>query len=243
MNANIYEEAKKRLIFALDVPEIEKAKYWLNLLKDKVGIFKVGLELFLGAGPQIINLIKDTTNAGVFLDLKFHDIPATVLAACRQAQKYGVDFVSIHTIYRHSLFHEFQSSSTKIIGVTVLTSLDTSDLKAIGIREELAQTPYKLVLKRAALAKEAGCAGVVCSGQEVKYIKNHFGSDFLAITPGVRLKDNAVQDQKRVVTPYEAIRNGSDYIVVGRSVRSASEPTEAAERVIKEIMQALQETG
>ncbi|MDL1971032.1 MAG: orotidine-5'-phosphate decarboxylase [Candidatus Desulfofervidaceae bacterium] len=242
MNANIYEEAKNRLIFALDMPEEEKAKYWLNLLKDKVGVFKVGLELFLGVGPQIVRLIKDTTGAGVFLDLKFHDIPATVLAACRQAQKYGVDFVTVHAIYRHGLFQEFRSSPTKIIGVTVLTSLDTPDLRAMGITEELAQAPYKLVLKRAALAKEAGCAGVVCSGQEVKYIKEHFGQEFLVITPGIRLKSDSVQDQKRVTTPYEAIKNGSNYIVVGRSIRSTPNPSRAAEQIVKEIASALVDT-
>lgn len=235
MNANIYKQAKSKLIFALDVADMEMARYWLHLMKDRASVFKVGLELFLATGPEIISLIKEETGAGVFLDLKFYDIPATVLSACRQAQKYGVDFVTVHTIYQRDLFQEFKSSPTKIIGVTVLTSLDTLALRAMGI----AQAPCKLVLKRAALAKEAGCAGVVCSGKEAGDIKAHFGQEFLVITPGIRLKHDKIDDQKRVTTPYEAIKNGSDYIVVGRSIRCARDPIGAAERILEEIAQAL----
>ncbi|WP_456325330.1 orotidine-5'-phosphate decarboxylase [Desulfonauticus submarinus] len=241
MKENICEEAQKRLIFALDVPDKKKAFFWVDLLKDKIGVFKIGLELFLSTGPDIIREIKKRTGAQIFLDLKLHDIPATILAACRQAVFYGMDFLTVHVPPYKGLFNEFSSTRTKIIGVTVLTSLETEDLLNLGIARELAIHPEKLALKRAQLAKEAGCAGVVCSGREVKKIKELFGEDFITITPGIRLKQDNVHDQKRVVTPYMAIRNGSDYIVVGRSIRHASDPLHAIRQITAEVASALKE--
>ena len=239
MKENIYEEAQKRLIFALDVPDKKKAFFWVDLLKDKIGVFKIGLELFLSTGPDIIGEIKKKTNAKIFLDLKLHDIPATVLAACRQAVSYGVDFLTVHVSPQKGLFNEFLSTQTKIIGVTVLTSLETEDLLNLGIAPELAINPEKLVIKRAQLAKEAGCAGIVCSGKEVRKVKELFGEDFITITPGIRLKQDNVHDQKRIVTPFMAVQNGSDYIVVGRSIRHTPNPLAAVNQIITEIASAL----
>ncbi|CAD7773150.1 MAG: Orotidine 5'-phosphate decarboxylase [Candidatus Methanoperedenaceae archaeon GB50] len=239
MKENIYDVAKNKLIFALDVPDLNTAKKWLRLLSTKVGCFKIGLQLFLEAGTQVIKIVKETTGNKVFLDLKLHDIPSTVLAACHQLQKYQVDFLSVFPPCYPHLFSEFQTGPTKIIGVTVLTYLDTPSLFALGIKEEFAYNPIKLVLRRAQLAKEAGCKGIVCSGQEVKQVKNLLGQEFIAITPGIRLKGNQAYDQKRITTPYEAIKNGSDYLVVGRIIRLAPKPEQVIERILEEISLAL----
>ncbi len=239
MKEDIYEDAQKRLIFALDVSDRKRALYWVDLLKEKVGIFKIGLELFLSEGKDLIDEIRRRTGAKIFLDLKFHDIPATVLGACYQVVHYNVDFITVHAFPKAGLFNNFFKNKVKILGVTVLTSLGPEDLIQLGIRKELAYNPERLVLERAKMAKEAGCAGIVCSGREVKMVKGALGKDFIAVTPGIRLAKEQIQDQKRVVTPFQAVRNGADYLVIGRSIRMAKDPLKRVDEIIEEIIRAL----
>lgn len=237
--------AKDRLIFPLDVPDAQEARKHVTLLGAHVGVFKIGLELFVSEGPPIVVTIADLTDAGIFLDLKFHDIPATVQRAIRSGSCLRrANFVTVHC--DPSLLKavvEEVDDHTKVLAVTVLTSLDTEALLSLGIREELAKETMQLVLHRASLARKAGCAGVVCSGHEAQAVKEEFGRDLLVVTPGIRPQWGEVEkdDQKRIVTPYQAIMNGADYIVVGRPIRAATDPVEAAVMVANEIERGLED--
>ncbi|MBI5642326.1 MAG: orotidine-5'-phosphate decarboxylase [Deltaproteobacteria bacterium] len=236
-------DPKDRIIFALDVPSLSEAEKYAGMLKDHVGVFKVGLELFVACGPAVIEAVKKS-GQGIFLDMKFHDIPETVRGAMRSASALGAEFITVHCDEGGALLKaavEGNTGSAKVLGVTVLTSLSDESLKEIGIDTNKYRTPLDLVLHRARLAKLAGCAGVVCSGHEVDSVKNEFGPDFIVVTPGIRSSGDAVGDQKRVVTPYEAIYNGADYIVVGRPIRKAHDPRKAAELIAREIGKALKD--
>ena len=237
--------AKDRLIFPLDVPTAEEARKYVRLLGEHVGVFKVGLELFVSEGPAILDSIANLTNAGIFLDLKFHDIPATVQRAIRSGSCLRqASFLTVHCDpgLLKVVVNEV-SNNTKVLAVTVLTSLDTETLLSLGIRAELASEPSELVLNRATIANEAGCAGVVCSGQEAEVVKRNFGDNLIVVTPGIRPDWVEVKkdDQKRIVTPYQAINCGADYIVVGRPIRAAADPVQAAARVVEEIQRALED--
>lgn len=237
--------AKDRLIFPLDVPDAQEARKHVTLLGEHVGVFKIGLELFVSEGPQIVDTIADLTDAGIFLDLKFHDIPATVQRAIRSGSCLRrANFITVHC--DPGLLEAVASEvpdHTKVLAVTVLTSLDAKQLAALGIQPELAEEVVKLVVHRARIAKEAGCAGVVCSGHEVQAVKEEFGKDLLVVTPGIRPEwgDVSKDDQRRIVTPYQAVRNGADYIVVGRPIRAATDPAEAAFMVVNEIQRGLED--
>lgn len=237
-------EAKDRIIFALDVASLDEAIRYVELLKDHVGVFKIGLELFTACGPAVVKAVTERTRGrGVFLDMKFHDIPATVKGAIRSASTLGVEFTTVHCDSKGLLSAVVEGGAgVKVLGVTVLTSLSQEDLRDSGIDDRFKE-PLDLVLQRASLARAAGCAGVVCSGLEASAIKEKFGPGFLVITPGIRSSSDPVGDQKRVVTPYEAIRNGADYIVVGRPIRKAPAPVEAARRIAEEIEKAMKERG
>jgi orotidine-5'-phosphate decarboxylase len=237
--------AKDKLIFPLDLPDANEARKYVGLLGDHVGFFKIGLELFVSEGPSVVDSLVDLTEAGIFLDLKFHDIPVTVQRTIRNAgclQK--AKFITVHCDpgLLEAVVDEV-SDHTKILVVTVLTSLDTKALVSLGIQSKLAEEPIQLVLQRAAIVKRAGCAGIVCSGREVRAVKEKFGDHLIVVTPGIRPQWSVVDkdDQKRIVTPYEAIKSGADYIVVGRPIRASAEPAEAAARVVEEIDKALQE--
>ncbi len=236
---------KDRIIFALDVPNLPEAIKYLDLLKDSVGVFKVGLELFTACGPDVVKAVKERSGRSVFLDMKFHDIPATVKGAMRSASALGAEFVTVHCDEGKGLLKavvEGNIGKTKVLGVTVLTSLSGEDLVEIGIDAKY-RNPVDLVLHRARLAKMAGCAGVVCSGLEASAVKKEFGEGFLVITPGIRSSGDDKGDQKRAVTPYEAIMNGADYIVVGRPIRNAPDPKKAAAIIAEEIGKAMEERG
>ena len=237
--------AKDRLIFPLDVPDAQEARQHVKLLGEHVGVFKIGLELFVSEGPPIVDTIADLTDAGIFLDLKFHDIPATVQQAIRSGSCLRrANFVTVHCDPRLlKAVVEEVPAQTKVLAVTVLTSLDTEALLSLGIREELAKETMQLVLHRASLAKKAGCAGVVCSGHEAQAVKEEFGRDLLVVTPGIRPQWGGVEkdDQKRIVTPYQAIMSGADYIVVGRPIRAATDPVEAAVMIANEIERGLED--
>jgi len=231
---------KDYIIFPLDVATEVEAKRYVELLAERVGMFKVGLELFVRCGPEMVRFINSTGVAGVFLDLKLHDIPATVSRAMAGIVEFGAKLASVHCGEDPRMLEAAVSASggrVGVLGITVLTSVSTVDIAAAGFREDLAADPSRLVLKRAEMAKAAGCAGVVCSGLEVRAIKTAFGRDFLVVTPGIRpaWAAGTTDDQRRVVTPADAVMAGSDYLVVGRPIRDAKDPRAAARKIADEI--------
>ncbi|MCX5892696.1 MAG: orotidine-5'-phosphate decarboxylase [Deltaproteobacteria bacterium] len=237
-------QPKDRLIFPLDVPNKAEALKFISLLKDEVGLFKVGLELFMAEGPAFLQFLGDTARVDFFLDLKFHDIPATMAGAQARIMK-GAKFVTVHVDQGKKTLKasvEALQDGAKVLGVTVLTHLGPDDLAAMGIAKAYAH-PTKLVLLRAGLAKAAGCDGVVCAGTEAQAVKAAFGPDFLVVCPAIRPAWAAVpgDDQRRITTAYDAIKQGADYIVVGRPIRQAADPAEAARRVVQEIAAGLQD--
>lgn len=240
------KRAKDYLIFPLDVSTYEDAIHYVELLNDYVGVFKVGLELFVSVGPEMLKAIRDRGGAGIFLDLKFHDIPATVKDAFLAVSSFGVSFATVHCDEGQGLLRsvvENNPSGTKILAVTVLTSLESKDLEELGYRDRYVNDITELVMLKARMAKEAGCSGVVCSGLEVERVKAELGPDFLVVTPGIRPAWSVAgkDDQKRIATPYDAIKRGADHIVVGRPIRTAKKPVDAARRVLDEIKMAISE--
>lgn len=232
--------AKDYIIFPLDVPTVAAAREYVELLTDDVGMFKVGLELFVRSGPEIVKLIQKCGPAGIFLDLKLHDIPATVAGAMKVIADLGVQFATVHCGETPEMFKAAviaAGRSVGVLGVTVLTSVSAKDIQAAGFSPEYSGDISALVMKRAAMANTAGCAGIVCSGLEVKSVKAKFGRDFIAVTPGIRPLWDAQgkDDQKRITTPAQAVQNGADYLVIGRPIRNAKDPREAARRIAEEI--------
>ncbi len=235
-------QPKDRIIFPLDLPTSSEALGFVRLLKDHVGVFKIGLELFVAEGPAIVEAVKkEAPNAKIFLDMKFHDIPETVRRAQRAATNLGVDFITVHCDGGAELLYAAatEAGSAKVLGITVLTSTGADELAAAGLRPDLCD-PKQLVLHRAALAKKTGLSGVVCSGLEVAAIKEKFASELITVTPGIRLLTNDVKsdDQKRIVTPTQAVQNGADYIVIGRPIRDAPDPALIATKIALEIKNA-----
>jgi orotidine-5'-phosphate decarboxylase len=229
---------QNRLIFALDVPGKKEAKHYAKVLEGVVGCFKVGLELFISEGPDIVKMIQDQSAANIFLDLKLHDIPATVRGALRSAKKLGVRYITIHSTEGEEILEtaqEVKGSGLEVLAVTVLTSTSASSLASLGIREDI--NAAALVLDRATRAQNSGCAGVVCSGEEAKLVKSKCGGDFKIVVPGIRPEWAHVlgDDQNRIATPSQAIEDGADMIVVGRPIRDANDPREAAQKIIEEI--------
>lgn len=238
------KKPKDYIIFPLDLPDYDQAMAYVETLREDVGLFKVGLELFISQGPHIINAIRDVSSAGIFLDLKLHDIPATVQRAFLAASRHNPYFVTVHCDEGDEILKsvaENNPGNTKILAITVLTSLNQAKLKTLGYRDEYANDLSALVLQKAKMARDAGCHGVVCSGLEVEKVKKVLGPDLIAVTPGIRPAWTVVDkdDQKRIVTPADAVRNGSDYVVIGRPIRDAKDPRDAARRVAEEIVSAL----
>ena len=234
------KRAKDYLIFPLDVPTEKAAKEYVELLSESVGMFKVGLELFIQSGPGLIDFIKASGNADVFLDLKLHDIPETVFRAMERIADLGIAFTTVHCGETPRMLEAAVSGAkgkVGVLGVTLLTSISSEDMKTAGFRKPFYEDLTRIVIERADMAKAAGCVGIVCSGQEVKQVKKTLGRDFIAVTPGIRPNwdDMKTDDQKRVVTPAMAVKNGSDYLVIGRPIRDAKNPKEAALRIAEEI--------
>jgi len=232
--------AKDYIIFPLDVSSVKTAKDYVETLSESVGMFKIGLELFIRSGPDIIDFIKSAGAAGIFLDLKLHDIPATVSRAMQNIANLGVTFATVHCGETSRMLEaavKGGKDKVGVLGVTVLTSVSNEDLEFAGFRKIFYDDLTKLVIKRAAMAKQAGCKGIVCSALEVKLIKETFGQDFIAVTPGIRPDWDASgkNDQRRVTTPSQAVENGSDYLVIGRPIRDAKNPKDAARRIAQEI--------
>ena len=237
--------AKDYIVFPLDVPSLKEAEQYIVLLSEYVGMFKVGLELFISSGHEIIRIIKKSGTAKIFLDLKLHDIPATVSRAMTSIADLDVDFATVHCGENKKMLEAAVAESggkVGVLGVTVLTSVSSKDIHAAGFRSEFSSDMSKLVIKRTVMAKEAGCAGIVCSGLEAGMIKEKSGKNFIVVTPGIRPSwdDTKKDDQKRTTTPAMAIKNGSDYLVIGRPIRDAKDPKEAVIRIAKEIETAIE---
>ena len=225
--------SKDRLIFAMDVPDCDRARALTDELGDSVTFYKIGLELMMSGGYfELLDWMLERDKK-VFCDLKFFDIPATVASAVRQLKDRGASFVTVHG--NQSIMEaaaENKGDTLKVLGVTVLTSLDRGDLDDLGFDCDVGA----LVLSRAKRALEAGCDGVISSGLEVPKLREFVDEKLLVVTPGIRPVDNKpAGDQKRVVTVETAFANGADYIVVGRPIRDADSPREAAEAMQESI--------
>jgi orotidine-5'-phosphate decarboxylase len=222
--------ARERLIFALDVPDVDEAKRLVNHLGDTVHFYKLGLELFMAGGYyQLLDWLKEK-GKDAFVDLKFFDVPETVGKAVKNLRRRGATFATVHgndAILRAACD---EKDVIKILAVTVLTSLDQADINALGFDIDVPA----LVLSRARRALDIGCDGVISSGLEAEQLRHRLGQRFLIVVPGIRPVAN-VDDQKRTVDVEEAFLKGADYIVVGRPIRSAADPKEAAEKIQNRI--------
>jgi orotidine-5'-phosphate decarboxylase len=231
---------KDYIVFPLDVSDYDSAMSYIDLLKDHVGVFKIGLELFISEGPAVLDRIRKNCDNYLFLDLKLHDIPVTVKRSLLALSGYKPNFVTVHCDEGGAALKEAAEnnpSGIKILAITVLTSLGSDQLELMGYSRRFKDSLSDLVLLKAKVAKEAGCHGVVCSGLEVARIKKEIADDIIAVCPGIRPAWSVIdnEDQRRVITPGEAVRNGADYIVIGRPIRDASDPAGAAMRVADEI--------
>lgn len=225
--------AKDKLIVALDLSSYDDARALVNRLGDTVTFYKIGLELLFSDGLSLARELKQEGKR-VFLDLKFLDIGNTVERAVASAAGLGVDFLTVHGHDTKTLKAGIRGragSDLKLLAVTVLTSLDQSDLDEQG----LATTPGALVLSRARLAQNAGVDGVIASGQEAAAVRATAGPEFLIVTPGIRLPGGDTGDQARITTPEEALRDGANHLVVGRPINAAKDPKAAAEAFLARI--------
>lgn len=219
---------ESKVIVALDYNDEKKALEFVDRVSSDLCRLKVGNELFTSAGPKFVSKLVDK-GFKVFLDLKYHDIPNTVSRACEAAADLGVWLVDVHTSGGTVMMSAAAEALSKyrerpyLIGVTVLTSMDSVQLNSIGVMTE----PKEQVIRLAKLAKDSGLDGVVSSAQEVTLIKSNVKSPFICVTPGIRPAGSSVGDQKRIMTPAEAIAAGSDYLVIGRPITQAEDPVKA----------------
>ncbi|MFT4591956.1 MAG: orotidine-5'-phosphate decarboxylase [Gammaproteobacteria bacterium] len=225
-------DPRDRLIFALDVPDVDAAKALVEELGDSVVFYKIGLELNMsGRYFELLDWLVARGNK-VFVDLKFFDVPATVASAVSKLRGRGVTFATVHGNQGIMEAAAEAKGDVKILAVTVLTSLDRGDLDDLGFDVDVS----KLVLSRARRSLESGCDGIIASGLELPGLRAEIDDKLLVITPGIRPVENRVEDdQKRVVTPEQAFKDGADYIVIGRPIRNAADPKAAAEAVQKTI--------
>ena len=224
----------KRIIFALDLETPEEARAWVEKLESRVKFFKVGLQLFLAGGFDIVEWILKR-GSEVMLDLKFFDVPQTVASAVKQVGGRGVTFTTVHGNDAILRAAAEAKQGVKILAVTVLTSLDQGDLIDLGFQ----CSPEDLVLSRARRALQVGCDGVVSSGLEAPKLRKELGGNFLVVVPGVRPVENRADDQKRVVTVRDAFLNGADYVVIGRPLKQAADPLALAVEMQQQIRDAL----
>ncbi|MFH1623842.1 MAG: orotidine-5'-phosphate decarboxylase [Pseudomonadota bacterium] len=234
-------DPRDRLIVALDVDNLTDARRLVRQLRDYAGIFKVGKQLYTNAGPEVLEIIREN-DGKAFLDLKFHDIPNTVAKAGQEAVKLGVFMYNLHALGGFDMMkmavdltqakaEELSVPRPIILAVTVLTSLSEKDLKEIGINYSLDEEVIRLAL----LSKKAGIDGVVASPREVRILRERLGKDFVIVTPGIRPETSTTDDQKRVMTPKEAILAGSDFIVIGRPIIQAANPVESVKQILQDI--------
>src|SRR5437762_6566764 len=237
-----------KLIVALDVETTHRALDFFDALQDVVGMFKIGSQLFTAAGPDIVRRIIER-GGRIFLDLKFHDIPNTVSAAGIEATRLGVSIFNVHASGGVEMMKRTAEAvaeiaererlaKPKVIGVTLLTSLDQANLKQLGINDE----PPAVVARLARLAANCGFDGVVASPREIGIIRETIAKrNFMIVTPGIRSSADTTQDQRRTLTAAEAIRAGADYLVVGRPIINAEDPLGAARKIVEEIDAAIRE--
>lgn len=229
--------AKDRVIVALDYKELDEVKKLVLELGDKIDFYKVGLEIFLNTNGGIIDYLQ-SLNKKIFLDLKFHDINNTTKMACEYAAKKGVFLFNIHAACGKQTMTDIATmlksinSKSLCIAVTVLTNINQDEMEEIYKTKESLEN---MVMNLAVLTKESNLHGIVCSAQEAKRIKESCGENFLTVCPGVRPKWAGSNDQKRVMTPSEAVKNGADYLVIGRPITKAKDPKKAAEMILAEI--------
>ena len=224
-----------KIIIPLDL-EYSEAIHMAKNFDANLCRLKIGSQLFTSSGPQII---KELNSLGfdIFLDLKFHDIPNTVYEAVKSAADLGIWMVNVHASGGRAMLEASKKAlegfdqPPLLIAVTVLTSLSEDSLNEVGIKDLSEQ-----VLRLAELTNECDLNGVVCASTDVKAIKNRFGRDFITVTPGIRPSDSKVNDQNRISTPSEAVKNGSDYLVIGRPITESENPNKALENIIKEIL-------
>lgn len=225
-----------KVIVALDFPSADGALALVKRLQPELCRLKVGKELFTAAGPRLVEqLVGD--GFGVFLDLKFHDIPNTVAAACKTAAKLGVWMLNVHALGGRAMLDAAREAVAgaehrpRLIAVTLLTSMGRDDLAELGVSGE----PEQVVLRLARLARACGLDGVVCSAQEAALLRRELGHECLLVTPGIRPAAASRDDQVRIMTPADAIIMGSDYLVVGRPITQAADPLHALQMINQEI--------
>jgi orotidine-5'-phosphate decarboxylase len=231
------DSPESRIVFALDFPGVAEARAGADRVRGCVGVLKVGLELFVKEGPPALSIARDA-GAALFADLKLHDIPETVERAVASLAPAGARFVTVHAAGGTAMLSRAVERAERdskgqlmVLAVTVLTSLDDADVQAQGVSGRAQDHAVRL----ARLAWSAGVRGFVCSPAEVARLRAELGPEATLITPGVRPAGAATHDQKRVATPEEAIAQGADYVVVGRPIRDANDPAEAARAVAREI--------
>ena len=236
------EQARNKIIFALDVPSMADIDRWAALLSGRIGMFKVGKELFTAAGPEAVRAVQ-RHGGNVFLDLKYHDIPNTVASAMVEAARLGVQLVNLHALGGAEMMETaatavhkgFGEQRPKLLAVTILTSSTEQTLRGVGIEYPV----QEMVVRLAKLAQNSGMDGVVASPREIGLIREACGPDFLIVTPGVRPAFASADDQKRIMAPGEAVAAGADYLVIGRPIAKADDPVAAAGLIEAEITAAL----
>lgn len=230
-----------QLIIALDVQQFDEARGLIDSLYEVDPVFKVGLESLYAYGEQLLSYLQER-DVRYFIDAKLHDIPRTVAAGIRALVRPGAHIINVHALGGGEMMRagvdaaqeraaELGMTAPHIFAVTILTSIGAEDLRELG----LTGGPGENAIRLAALARDAGCSGVVCSAQEVSDLKQYFGNDFLTLTPGIRPAGTSHGDQKRVMTPAAAVAAGSDYLVVGRPITQASNPLQAARDILAEM--------
>ncbi len=243
-NLDPVEDARQRLIVALDFPNADAAFDLINRLESRCLWFKVGLELFVAAGPGVVERLVER-GASVFLDLKFNDIPNTVAGAVRSGAALGARMITVHAnggpvmLAAAQAALEGMKNPPQLLAVTVLTSMDQAQVSAVG----LDRSPADQVELLAKMGLDAGINGFVCSPQEVATLRSMAGPEAKLVIPGIRPAGGAVGDQKRVATPADALRNGASYLVVGRPITQAADPAGAAEAIVMEMAAALPAKG
>jgi len=230
---------KSKVIVALDYPDAQSAMKLVEQLVPDLCRLKVGKELFTRAGPALVETLA-ARGFDVFLDLKFHDIPNTVASACEAASELGVWMLNVHALGGERMLQAAKEGVSRaghsplLIAVTILTSMDETELASVG----LSGSPQDNVLRLARLAQQSGLDGVVCSSREATVLREQLGTGFSLITPGIRPAGSQADDQRRVMTPVDAIKNGSDYLVIGRPVTRADDPVSVL-RTINSDLSAL----
>ncbi len=229
------------IIVPLDVPDRDAAMALVERLTASVGAFKIGKELFVNAGPAIVREVR-ATGADVFLDLKFHDIPNTVAGAVRAATRLDVQMLTIHSSGGRDMISAAENAAQEesrnseqslplVLGVTVLTSMDTGDINEVGVDGDVTAQVKRL----AKLASTSGLRGLVCSPMEIELLRAEISREVKLVTPGIRPASSDIQDQKRVMTPAQAVQAGADWLVIGRPITLADDPVSAAKAIVDSL--------